>query len=91
MHAYVSVLNLGYMQEEGPQTTQHPPKVTHRPEETWGNMAKQKEGTDKLSTANIVPKTITQMYLTQPESMQQQLYVLDREILPSIYYPHNTN
>ena len=42
--------------------TARTPENNHGPKETWGNMAKQKEGTDGISTANIIPKTITQMY-----------------------------
>jgi len=38
------------MSEKGPQTPQHPPKVTHRPGRTWGNLIKQKEGAGKIST-----------------------------------------
>ena len=30
------------MPEDSPQTPQHPPKVTHRPERTWGNLIKTK-------------------------------------------------
>ena len=39
------------MPEDSPQTPQHPSKVTHRPERTWGNLIKTKEGTDEISTA----------------------------------------
>ena len=38
------------MPEDGPQTPQHPLKVTHRPERTWGNLIETKEGTDEIST-----------------------------------------
>ena len=39
------------MPEDGPQTPQHPPKITHRPETTWGYLIRTKEGTDEKSTA----------------------------------------
>ena len=39
------------MPEDSPQTPQHPSNVTHRPERTWSNLIKTKEGTDEVSTA----------------------------------------
>ena len=39
------------MSEDSPQTPQHPPEVTHRPERTWGILMKAKEGTAEISTA----------------------------------------
>ena len=39
---------LADMPEDRPQTPQHPPRVTHRPEATWENLTK--EGTDEIST-----------------------------------------
>ena len=37
------------MPEDGPQTRQHPPKVTHTRERTWGILIKTKEGTEEIS------------------------------------------
>ena len=39
------------MPEDSPQMPKHPPKVTYRPERTWGNLIKTKEGTDEIYTA----------------------------------------
>jgi len=39
------------MPQDSPQTPWHPPKVTHRPERTWGILIKTKEGTDEIYTA----------------------------------------
>ena len=36
-----------------PRRHSTPPKVTNRPEKTWGKLTKGKDGTDKLSTAKI--------------------------------------
>lgn len=38
-----------------------PPTAAHRPEGTWGNLANEKEGTHKLSTAKAVPEVLTIM------------------------------
>ena len=38
------------MPEDRPQSPQHPPRVTHRPDGAWRNLTKEK-GTDEMSTA----------------------------------------
>ena len=51
-HAYLRISTKPEdMPEDSLQTPQHPPKVTHRPERTWGILIKTKEGTDEIYTA----------------------------------------
>ena len=47
VHVYISVP--ADMPEDSPQTPQHPPKESHRPEGTWGNLTKEREY--EISTA----------------------------------------
>ena len=81
------------MPEDSLQAPQHPPTITHRPEGTWGNLKKGKEGTDEISTAKkITPEVLTNIsseritkHHVSPENHAAKSYLLMKsriDVLP---------